>query len=175
MLHDRGAFSGLVRIHQGKIRAYLLRLVRDYDRANDLAQETFLKAFRKIDQYKSTGSFGGWLFSIAHTTFLESQRSAVRRQDVHQEWEHEFELQADHYDHATDDQLDLERALSQIKPEQAAAISLCYSYGFSHSEAAKILQLPEGTVKTNIARGRKKLAELLRLEEEPAHEIKRIS
>ncbi|MDA0280785.1 MAG: RNA polymerase sigma factor [Proteobacteria bacterium] len=72
--HDNDAFSALVRMHQGKIRAYLVRLCKNYDLADDIAQETFLTAFRKLQSYKGEGNFSGWLFRIAHNFFLQHIR-----------------------------------------------------------------------------------------------------
>ncbi|MCP5349081.1 MAG: RNA polymerase sigma factor [Pseudomonadales bacterium] len=152
----------------------MLRLARDHDRADDLAQETFIKAFRKIGSYRNSGSFSAWLFSIAHNCFLEQQRSRQRRQEVYQQFGQQVELTADRFEHVTGEQLDLERALLQLSPEQAAALTLCHSYGFSHSEAAEILKIPLGTLKTNIARGKERLLRILDAAPGDAGEMKSV-
>ena len=148
-------------MHQAKIRAFLLRLSHHQDVADDLAQETFITAFEKLGAYKGSGSFSAWLFRIAYNRFLMHYRAAKRREQVNQSYSNEQSLRVNFFDGISDEQLDLELALQKLKPEQAAAISLCHSFGYSHSEAAEILSLPIGTVKTNILRGKDHLRLLL--------------
>jgi len=72
---DSAAFGALVRMHQSSLRGFLLRLTRgDRPLADDLAQETFLEAFRKIAQFRGDGSFAGWLYRIAWSRFLMQAR-----------------------------------------------------------------------------------------------------
>ncbi|MEQ8952921.1 MAG: RNA polymerase sigma factor, partial [Gammaproteobacteria bacterium] len=139
------------------VRAFLVRLSRDYNLADDLAQETFLTAFQKIDLYRGTGSFSAWLFQVAYNKFLEQKRRDKRRDEINKQMQSDFEPQADRYQSMNDVQYDLEAAMAKISPEQAAAITLCHSYGYSHREAAEILDMPVGTVKTHIARGKELL------------------
>lgn len=160
-LGDTEAFSALVRIHQSRIRAFLLRLSKNYDHADDLAQETFIKAYQNMGKFRNEGKFGSWLFAIAYRTFLEQQRSAGRRDEITEEFRLQFEVVAEKYDSISTAQLDLEQALAQLSEQQAAAITLCHSMGFSHREAAEILNTPLGTVKTDILRGKEELTRLL--------------
>ena len=161
MLQDTAAFSSLVGMHQGKVRGFLLRLTGDYDLANDIAQDTFINAYQNIAQFREKESISGWLMKIAFNNFLQHRRSNKRRDEITQQLGTDLENTEKIYDSISPDQLDLESAIAKLSPEQAAAITLCHSYGFSHSEAAEILKLPLGTVKTNIARGKKRLASLL--------------
>lgn len=161
MLNDKAAFSSLVAMHQGKVRSFLLRLSGDYDLSNDLAQESFIAAFQKIRQFKGKSSISGWIMKIAFNQFLQSQRRENRKNEIKEEFKSIVELQESVYVDITAVQLDLEAAMMKLKPEQSAAITLCHSYGFSHREAAEILDLPVGTVKTNILRGKEQLTALL--------------
>lgn len=154
-------------MHQGRVRAFLVRLCKQYDDADDLAQETFIIAFRKLESYKGTGSFSGWLFRIAYNCFLQQRRSVNRRDEVTDDFVQQYELITDKYESISAQQIDLERAIAQLNHNESAAISLCYSYGYSHQEASVIMQLPLGTVKSNISRGKAKLRDLLTLETEP--------
>lgn len=158
---DNDAFSALVRMHQGKIRSYLLRLCKNYDLADDMAQETFLTAFRKLQSYKGEGNFSGWLFRIAHNCFLQHIRKSKRRIEITDQYGTQQELQTDQYDSISTEQMDLEQALTQLNSDETAAITLCHSYGFSHQEAAGILDIPLGSVKSNISRGKVKLKAIL--------------
>ena len=72
---DRGAFELLVRRHQSAVRNFLRRLARnDAERANDLAQETFIKMYQGLHSYRGSARFTTWLFRIAYHTFLNDQR-----------------------------------------------------------------------------------------------------
>lgn len=159
--HDNDAFTALVKLHQGKVRAFLVRLSRSHATADDLAQETFIKAHRKMDSFAGKGSFSGWLFRIAYNCFLEHRRSNLRRNEIGEQYGHEQDLLASNYDDITALQMDLEQAMRQLNPDETAAISLCHGQGFSHQEVSDILKMPLGTVKSNINRGKAKLREIL--------------
>lgn len=138
-----------------------MRLAHSYDVANDLAQETFISAFRSIDSYSGTGSFAGWLYRIAYNTFLQYSRSEQTRQRITEGYVEQSEILTGHYVAISPDQIDLEKAMLQLTHQQAAAITLCYSFGCTHGEASKILSMPIGTVKSNVLRGKVRLRELL--------------
>ncbi len=148
-------------MHQGRLRAFLVRLTHRYDLADDIAQDAFVTAYSKLNQYTGGGSFSGWLFKIAYNGFLEHQRRENRRTEVTNRFSAEFQIVANHYESISNEQLDLERAMSQLREEEVAALSLCYSYGMSHTEAAEVLSIPVGSVKTHINRGKQKLKQLL--------------
>jgi RNA polymerase sigma-70 factor (ECF subfamily) len=158
---DNAAFSALVKMHQGKVRAFLVRLCRQYDVADDLAQETFINAYRKLDSYKGSGSFSGWLYRIAYNCFLQHRRSVSRRLEVTDDYVGQLEVLTDRYDSISTEQMDMEQALAQLNPDETATITLCHSFGFSHQEVSEILKMPLGSVKSNISRGKTRLREIL--------------
>ena len=150
-------FERQVREHQSRVRAFLRRLTRgDAALADDLAQETFLEAHRKLDQYRGEGSFASWLCGIAWSRFLMERR---KRKEEPLDAPDEA-LGADPRP-ASEARLDLERAMSRLSEPERAALTLCYALGHSHGEAAEILRLPLGTVKSHVLRGREKLAAML--------------
>ncbi len=155
---DAAAFGVLIRIHQSQLRGFLLRLTRGNGAlANDLAQETFLEAFRKIAQF-GTGNFFGWLCAIAWSRFLMEARK--------RKWERLDEVPeiADDVPEPETASLirhDLECAMATLQPMQRAALTLCFALGFSNDEAAAALDIPLGTLKSHVNRGRAKLAQLL--------------
>ncbi len=154
---DTAAFGALVRTHQSKVRGFLRRLTRaDAALADDLAQETFLEAHRKIVQYRGDGSFGSWLCGIAWSRFLME-----RRKRKEEPLETAPETASVYTGPATIARLDLERAMARLSPDERAALTLCYALGHSHGEAAQILSLPLGTVKSHVLRGREKLKAML--------------
>lgn len=156
-LGDARAFSLLVEMHQGKIRSFLVRLCKNYDYADDLAQETFIKAFEKLNTFEGKGKFQGWLFSIAYNCFIQQERSNKRRQEITDNFKSQFVILKENYESISSEQIDLERAISQLNEKEAASVTLCHSYRYSHQEVAEILELPVGTVKSNILRGKSKL------------------
>lgn len=155
---DVAAFGVLVRQHQSALRGFLRRLTRgDHALADDLSQETFLEAHRKIAQFQGSGSFAGWLYAIAWSRFLmETRRRKLEPLDDEM-LENEMVVP----ESASVARLDLERAFALLKPAERAAITLCHAAGMSHEEAALALKLPLGTVKSHIARGKEKLKTLL--------------
>jgi RNA polymerase sigma factor (sigma-70 family) len=152
-----GDFAALVRVHQSKVRGFLRRLTRgDAALADDLAQETFLEAHRKLAQYRGEGSFGSWLCGIAWSRFLMERRK--RKEEPLDELPESASADPAQ---ASAAKLDLERAMARLSPEERAALTLCYALGHSHGEAAEILHLPLGTVKSHVLRGREKLKAML--------------
>ena len=167
---DTDAFAELIAESQGRVRTFLVRLCRDYDLANDLAQETFLTAYQKLASFKGSGSFDGWLCKIAYNRFLQYKRDDKRKQEILSQYRDMLEVEPIRYESATDIQLELEKAFSILGHNEAAAITLCHSFGFSHQEVADILDAPLGTVKSQIKRGKEKLKEILLASNEQGHE-----
>jgi RNA polymerase sigma-70 factor (ECF subfamily) len=154
---DRAAFTQLVARHQSAVRTVLRRLTRgDAGLADDLAQETFVLAWRNIRHFRFEARFSTWIYRIA----INAWRSEARRKrelllDVD-----EGELPAEETaDEAPDivARVDLERALATLSEGERAAIAACYYADLSHEEAAQALGIPVGTVKTHILRGKAKL------------------
>ena len=165
MHRDKDAFTQLVKDHQPKLRMFLLRLSNNYDLADDLAQETLITAYKKLSSFKGSGSFSGWLFRIAYNQFLQFHRSEKRREEILIQYGEVLAVDSDRYESINDIQADLERALSRLNPGEAAAITLCHSFGFAHPEVARIMDVPLGTIKSQIRRGKEKLTTFLN--EEP--------
>lgn len=156
---DAQAFGQLVALHQGRVRAVLRRLTRGQQAlVDELAQETFIKAWRALPTFRHGAQWSTWLHRIAYLEFLQHQR---RRTDEHNRnaWPEHEATTTEHPDH--DLRLDLEKALAQLHPVEHAAIVYCYHGGMSHAEAAQVLDLPLGTVKSHVLRGRAKLQTLL--------------
>lgn len=156
---DRRAFEQLVRRHQGMVRAQLRRLVHgDEAAADDLAQETFLLAWRKLDQFRSEARFSTWLYRIAYACFLQASRTkswAAR----HAQDDAMAELPTPAP--AMDLRLDLARAMQHLSVGEETVLLHCAQLGLSHEEAAYVLAMPLGTVKTHATRGKAKLKKWL--------------
>lgn len=127
--------------------------------ADDLAQETFLKAWRKLESFRGQAAFATWLFGIA----LNEYRSAARRPREVLGADRDEDSRVEETSPAveSDLRLDLEDALKSLEVDERAAIVLCCQHGLSHEEATRVLQCPLGTVKTHILRAREKLRKKL--------------
>ena len=156
---DQHAFGELVRRHQSSVRGLLRQLTRtDIALADDLAQEAFLRAYKNIRSFRGEAKFSTWLYRIAYNCFREDARRRKELVGIDEaRWESESDPQA------ADPALrhDLMYALSLLPLHERTAILLCCQNGLSHEEAARVLDIPLGTVKTNVLRGREKLRRTL--------------
>ena len=160
LLHDdHHAFAELVRRHQSSVRGLLRQLTRtDVALADDLGQETFLRAYKNIRSFRGEARFSTWLYRIAYNCFREEARKRKELVGID-----ETQLEAEPDPQSVDPALkhDLMHALQLIPLHERSAILLCCQNGLSHNEAARVLDIPLGTVKTNVLRGREKLKKLL--------------
>lgn len=161
---DRHAFAALVRRHQGAVRALLRRLCKGDDAfADDLAQETFLLAHRKLDQFRGDAKFSTWIYRIAYNSFLMAIRSRHPEEPLDEnrgdDEAEAHEGSSDRHPEETvaDLQMDLARAMAILSPAERAVIAQCYYLDRSHEEAAYALDCPLGTVKSHISRAKQKL------------------
>ena len=165
---DRRAFDQLVRRHQGMVRAQLRRLLHgDVAAADDLAQETFLLAWRKLDQFRGESRFATWLYRIAYSCFLQALRRRPWTAD--ETGEDELERLAASAQ-PVDLQMDVERAMRRLSTAEQAVLLHCVQLGLSHEEAAYVLAMPLGTVKTHALRGKAKLKAWLAAWQQPVSE-----
>lgn len=156
---DSRAFDQLVLRHQSPVRCLLRRLTGgDESLADDLAQEAFLIAWRKLGSFRNEARFPTWLHQIAYRAFLAHARG--RRE--HEPLDDNPNLSSvDSTARGSDFQHDLELAMLKLSEPERAAVTLCLGSSLTHDEAAQVLQLPIGTVKTHLLRGREKLRALL--------------
>ena len=163
---DRHAFAELVKRHQSSVRACLRRLTAgNHALADDLAQETFILAWRNLASFRQEARFSTWLYRIATNCWLGDARKrkevllADRDDEVIDEDDDSSGSDEPNRDHAraTVLKIDMERALAVLSPAERAAIVACYHQDLSHEEAAYVLDCPVGTVKTHVLRGKQKL------------------
>jgi RNA polymerase sigma factor (sigma-70 family) len=160
---DRGAFRLLVENHESRLRAFLAH-VAGGELADELAQESFVKAWQSLRKFRGDSAFSSWLCAIGWRCFIDHvrrERSEARKRDAASA---EREPAAAP---AAGDRLDLERALARLDPVERAALVLCEGHGWSHGEAAGILHIPLGTLKGTVRRARQKCRDFL---EVTAHE-----
>lgn len=155
---DRRAFAELVQRHQSKVRTVLRRLTRgDAALADDLAQETFVLAWRNLKSFRFEARFSTWIYRIAFNAW---QSEARKKREVQLEIDDDaLPAGSDAFDEMPDvcSRVDLERAMATLSDGERAAIAACYYADLSHEEAAAALGMPLGTVKTHVLRAKAKL------------------
>jgi RNA polymerase sigma-70 factor (ECF subfamily) len=159
---SQAAFRELVRRYERPVLSLVVRIVRDPALAEDLAQDSFVKAFQALASFDPRRRFSSWLFRIAHHIALDALR---RRQPetVTLDDPAATEPSIEPVDPA--DRLALARALDdalgRLRAEHRAALVLRYHEGLSYAEIAEALGIPEGTAKTYVHRARQQMAALL--------------
>lgn len=157
---DRAAFGELVVRHQSAVRGFLRHLTKgDAALADDLAQETFIRAYRGLDRFAGSASFSTWLLGIAHNQHRNAQR--LRWSSRRASSESDAEIAVESSARLSDLQHDLSQALQRLNSEEQTALHLHYHQGLSHGEMAAVLSRPVGTIKTILLRSKTKLRELL--------------
>jgi RNA polymerase sigma-70 factor (ECF subfamily) len=155
-----GAFGELVRRHQSSVRRFLRHLTRgDGSTADDLAQETFLQAYRGLARFRADAPFLTWLLGIAHNQYRNARRRT--RDEVPIETLDATEAAEPSSGGLADLRQDLSSAMGGLSPDEQLAVRLSFECGLSHAEIAEALQWPLGTVKTQISRAKDKLREQL--------------
>ncbi|HEU4953365.1 MAG TPA: sigma-70 family RNA polymerase sigma factor [Gemmatimonadales bacterium] len=166
------AYRELIRRYERPVFALLFRMVRDRELAEDLSQETFIKALNAIDSYRPEFKFSSWIFKIANNAAIDH----LRRRELdtlsldgspHAETPEAMQATALQIGARQESPLDtveakelgseIEAAIGRLRPEYRSCILLRHVEGRAYEEIAEILDLPLGTVKTYIHRARNEL------------------
>ncbi|MCB1693526.1 MAG: sigma-70 family RNA polymerase sigma factor [Pseudomonadales bacterium] len=151
--NDYRAYEQLYRLHVGRVFALCFRLCNDRDMAEDLAQESFVLAWRKLSNFRGDAAFGSWLYRIATNTaisYLRKQKPFRHALDID-------DVDESEYRETTDEQVGLERAIALL-PDGARTVFVLYSLeGYTHDEIAKMLDIAQGSSKAQLHRARKLL------------------
>lgn len=163
---DPQAFGSLMQRHQDRLWAVALRTAGNPEDAADALQEAMIKAFRSAGSFRGDSAVTTWLHRIVVNACLDKLRRNKARPSVPlpgSDPDFGPDTLADPRDHheISELRLELERALSELPPDQRAAIVLVDVQGFSVADAAEVLGCPAGTVKSRCARGRTRLASRL--------------
>jgi RNA polymerase sigma-70 factor, ECF subfamily len=153
---DTHAFAELVRTHQGYLRKLLTRVCRgDKARADDLAQETFLRAWRALPKFRGEARFRTWLTRLAYSS-LSAERPSLPAVDDYSSESDEVGA-SDDFAPEADLRIDLDRAMACLSEPQRHALLLTYCADLSNAEAAQVLGWPLGTLKTQVLRAKLRL------------------
>jgi RNA polymerase sigma-70 factor (ECF subfamily) len=169
---QEAAYRELIRRYERPVFALLFRMLRDRELAEDLAQETFIKALNAIESYRPEFKFSSWIFKIANNAAIDH----LRRRELdtlsldgspHAETPEAMQATALQIGGRQESPLDavearelggmIEEAIGRLRPEYRSCILLRHVEGRAYEEIAEILNLPLGTVKTYIHRARNEL------------------
>lgn len=154
---DTAAFGELVRRHQSQVRNFLRKLAGDVTLADDLAQDCFMHAWDKLQTFSGRGTFIGWLLKVAYTTFLQSKRKSKRYAEILQEAGYAADMESRSHTMQSDEVTDLDKFLAVLSEEERAIMVMSYACGLSHREISDATEMPVGTVKSVIFRGKEKI------------------
>jgi RNA polymerase sigma-70 factor (ECF subfamily) len=154
---DDGAFEVLIRQHQRMIHSLCFRMTGSLADADDLAQETFIHAYRHLDGFRAEAKFSSWLYRIAVNQCLNWQKRQARQQRLHQQWSEQVRDEPAGQEGGRQ----VQEALLKLHPKQRAVIVLTIYDGLTHAEAAEALGCSETTVSWRLFAARRKLKRIL--------------
>ena len=156
VLGNKRAFNELVRRYQSPVRRFFLhQTLGDEQLSDDLAQDTFIKAYTNIGKFRGLASFQTWLMRIAYNVFYDYTRSKKQTDDIDG-------IQQPSLQTSTVVGMDVYEALRLLKSEERTCITLQLIDGYDIVGIAKITGMKEGTVKSHLSRGKEKLANYLK-------------
>ena len=155
------AFGQLYKRHVAIVYGFLRRCAGNEQEAEDLTQETFILAFRKLRQFRQKSAFSTWPISIAISVFRSQLRSKQRRENRQLAW---YQSTTTHHDESgcTDALFDLERAIGTL-PHRARMVLILHEInGHTHEEIANIMNISKGTCKAHLNRAKRLIEKRLR-------------
>jgi RNA polymerase sigma-70 factor (ECF subfamily) len=157
---DRAALDALLHKHAGMVHAVCRRILNNAEDALDATQEALIAIARRIDTFDGRSQFSTWCYRVATNAALDEARRRARRPTA-VDIVAEPRARARALDDAVADRLDVDAALAHLSPEHRAAVALRDLVGLDYAEIAQVLDIPPGTVRSRIARGRAALADQL--------------
>lgn len=162
---DYAAFGRLVDMHQSAVRAFLRRVTGNYADADDLAQEAFARTWDVLNRFDGTSSLRTFICGVAFQYWRRARRAQERREARETAYADLSETQTEESPERAGQRLALRKAMEELPEDQRGALALCLGQEFTHAEAAEILGLPLGTVKSHVTRGRARLQAALGIAE----------
>ncbi len=157
-------FEQLVRTHQHAVRAYARSMASTPANADDAVQETFLRAWRYLDSFRGEGSFEGWLIRICRRCVFDVEARERRSADASAAAAEAAWHQAE----GPDERGETMALVAGLPPDQREVVVLCGVLGYDYESAAAVLDIPIGTVRSRLHRGRAALAQALEPEDRRA-------
>lgn len=159
VLHNKKAFDQLVRKYQSPVRRFFLnQTLGDEQLSDDLAQETFIKAYVNITKFRGMSSFSTWLMRIAYNVFYDDVRSRKQTEDI----DTSSAVRQSSKSGDSNLKMDIHAALALLKPDERSCVTLQLIDGYPVDQISKITGINENTVKSHLKRGKDKLANYLK-------------
>ena len=159
VFHNKKAFDQLVRKYQSPVRRFFLnQTLGDVQLSDDLAQETFIKAYVNIMKFKGISSFSTWLMRIAYNVFYDEVRSRKQTDDI----DNSQAMRQSSNSGDSNLKMDIYAALALLKPDERTCITLQLIDGYPIDQISKITGIAENTVKSHLRRGKEKMANYLK-------------
>ncbi|MCZ7591263.1 MAG: sigma-70 family RNA polymerase sigma factor [Kiritimatiellae bacterium] len=171
---DEDAFGELVKLFHGRVYGVIYRMVSDVEDARELEQQTWVKAWQRLDSYKGDAQFFTWLYRIAVNSVLDHGRRSARRKEVSLdeepdreprpavEWQRPDDGRPDRGLERQEVQEAFERALDQLSPEHRTALILREVEGMSYREIGQVMKCRAGTVMSRIFYARRLVQEQMK-------------
>lgn len=165
--HDEEAFRALVELHKAKVYHLLLGMLRDEDQAQELTQETFVKAWKGLPAFRGDSTLWTWLYRIAYHTALDHLRKKKRQDDLVVFAETGTELPREPANDPLelvikrDKEEDLHQALARLSFRQRAVLILYYFQGLTYREIAAVTRRPLASIRADLHRGKEKLRRMI--------------
>jgi RNA polymerase sigma-70 factor, ECF subfamily len=156
---DHAAFENLVRSYQTMIHAITFRMTGSLADADDLSQETFIRAFQQLDSFRGESKFSSWLCRVAMNACLNWRQRESRRAEVHQEWARDNPdgNATENIEALDENSRNVQAALNRLPAKQRAAMILTVYEEMNHAEAARALGCSEATISWRVFAARAKL------------------
>lgn len=170
LLGDESAFSEVMKRYANKIYSFVIRMIGYSPEADDAVQDVFMKAFSNLNKYDNTrAKFSTWLFTIARNhciDILRKRKSVYSLDTIYEDTEGYFEPVDDkrNVEELLDKKMKvefIEKEIEEMREDYREILLLRYIEGFSYQEISEILDIPLGTVKTNLYRAREHLKDRL--------------
>jgi RNA polymerase sigma-70 factor (ECF subfamily) len=162
---DHTAFENLIRSYQSMIHSVTYRMTGSLADAEDLSQETFIRAFQQLGSYRGEAKFSSWLCRVAMNACLNWRQREARRAEIHQQWAGDALSTDPHDDSGAREDEESQRvqaALDRLPAKQRAAMILTVYEEMNHAEAARALGCSEATVSWRVFTARAKLKRWLK-------------
>jgi RNA polymerase sigma-70 factor (ECF subfamily) len=173
VLGDIGAFEKIVNRYKGRLYNFVFRFVGDQETAEDIVQETFLRAYRRRREYRAIANFSTWLFTIAGNLAKSELRRRKRWRLLSLDWDDDAgngmeiadeSLRPDTMAESSMTDMRIQEAIDSLPSNYRQVVILRDIEGLSYQEIAEIVGCPVGTVKSRVNRGRLRLQQKLKID-----------
>lgn len=157
---NKRAFDTLVMKYQSPIRRFFLhQTLGDKELSDDLAQDTFIKAYTNLGSFKNLSNFSTWLYRIAYNVFYDYIRTRKETSGLE---DRQVDMVYQVEQRQTDKEMDIYRGLSLLKEAERTCITLRFMEDLPIEKISQITGMPSGTIKSHLSRGKEKLAHFLK-------------